>query len=80
MPPASAAEDSVKEFRGLGRTGFGAGTKVEMGTWRAITDAGRGGYSDPGLHGGVRGSACECDKYCSPLLSKVKRRPLVAKA
>src|SRR5271170_2278395 len=60
MPPDRPDEDDVKDARDRGRSTFAGGTiKVGPGMFRDITDAGRGGYSDPGLHGGVIGKACE---------------------
>jgi len=72
MPPDRPDEDDVKDPRDRGRTSFGGGIiKVDMGMFRDITDAGRGGYSDPGLHGGVIGRECE-GRNSWPLASKTE--------
>jgi len=52
--------------------GFAGVSHIETGAWSAIADAGRGGYSDPGLHGGVRGRRCRRDSNFRPLGSIVE--------
>jgi len=60
MRPDRPDEDDEKDPCDRGRDSFACGTiKVELGMFKDITDTGRGGYSDPGLHGGVIGRACD---------------------